>query len=1600
MTVVAERAQRLMETKTIRRVRTEAGVRRYKQPIGSIIIADSLLVGLTDKGKDSRSRDIVDGANGKTYTVGKERRDKSTVYAARDSDGKVVHMDRSELEVYVHLAQIVQQEAGIDTRGPGRLDAGGKRVEGWSNNQVQAASDEIAAWGNSMEMFGGELQSALYNISDRLAEGYNPHRDIRVARHELEQLRPTAQRLDKEQGNDPGDSAESTLNSAIYSAITEGKLPKRYDADVEEAYAREALASAAANANKPRPVKTSDLSRGMWVRQVDNDGVPKGDWFKIYDLGEQSHIPGRSRIVRGKYRDGRKATHYRMGPRDKWETVADPSGEPAYVAPPPPEKPFVTKKPHNLSKGDRIWHDGQSMYVQDSVFKDDYTTAERRKNPVYPIEVSDDQAGKVNRRKITVPKGTSFAPPAEVAQDQYRDRATALQAERDKKRESLRRVIEPLRAEVRNRRGDLQDTSEPASIPADQRDWPMQPVESDYEGYKKFIGKDGRAYYTDVDADGWDLYDDQDNIIAESRGKGYDLEGLYAAMEEAVKTPEGSSPGAKFKPATSEYPGYGKYILDNGRAVYTDRDESGIDILDENDNVLASLPPNGDLSGALNELATSTASADAAPLRNMSLAELRKLARDEGLSTATKLNRKDELIRAIERMREKRTTPAVDPDAPQPKLTRLKEKFTGWKRFKMPDGKVIDVGQATEDDNRWYATGKDGWDDIVADGDDEDEVMQKLRIMIGVEQPTSFSPANTDVTPTPTGSRIMGMTDKEKENALRRVSDATRASVLGTGAPRQGRGTPGQASPFARRGDDPNADYKDPAAQLQDDEEERRAQGGRGSNMDELREARERAGQLNQADRQKPFAVVEPVVRDERAERLTPASTESRTIAPAGTGIADLDRNPNETLRNGRVLKDADAKLLNLGGEYAATAPNRLKQPNSINLNDRLMRLTSDDRDAYVALQDRATENYLNGMTHAAAWKESIETAERIPVPGHYVQQEGTRDGRGQYVVYRSLPGKMGREEVAFYRPKTNDRMGYQASQAAKARMTQENIKAKRAAARAVPVTGTPVTPDWSVKPPTATTGTLPDPANAEAVINARLAIDQLQTESNNWVSISRVRRRMADRGYSKIEQDAALKQLADSDDVDFMPESNQKILTQEDRDGAVWVGGVNNHLVSINQNRAAPALVPGSPAASHNPTGYVEPNNVARKAEIQSNIVGAVREHLEGVYSNRAYKPGVSNMFVMLADVRERLADKGYSRNEIDAALLELNSNPQIRIVPESNQKALTKRERDAALMMGGSLRHVIEVGTDLLGPLNVGPAPSTGNADVPERVLQAYQDLKRGSDPYVRLTALRDRLNDVPRTELDRTLLEMDRNGKIQLDADPNRRGLTAADRSSAIFHGGEDMHLVVVPTSADDIRRAEIESLDTMSLEDRAASLSKYTQYGPNYNRGAAEDLGRYQVAKRKGETETAEAWLVSAEENAGLRPRGAYMAHQARRDEAAASTMTNQYSAATLTEEQARELARTNPGYFMRLVGERYFKLNTDFRLKENAQRKRLYEEMMGYADMLEEAQDRGKRSLDSTVRSVLSSMRIGHAGMMGLSRTMMTIREVLRKEYDQ
>lgn len=86
-----------------------------------------------------------------------------------------------------------------------------------------------------------------------------------------------------------------------------------------------------------------------------------------------------------------------------------------------------------------------------------------------------------------------------------------------------------------------------------------------------------------------------------------------------------------------------------------------------------------------------------------------------------------------------------------------------------------------------------------------------------------------------------------------------------------------------------------------------------------------------------------------------------------------------------------------------------------------------------------------------------------------------------------------------------------------------------------------------------------PTPDGVRAAYEAALA--EKPAGSNRYVPLSNVRKQL---GGTRAEQDKALLQLAREPDIDLIPEENQKVLTQAERDGALSLGNHPVHLMIV----------------------------------------------------------------------------------------------------------------------------------------------------------------------------------------------------------------------------------------------------------------------------------------------------------------------------------------------------------------------------------------------------------------------------------------------------
>jgi len=77
-----------------------------------------------------------------------------------------------------------------------------------------------------------------------------------------------------------------------------------------------------------------------------------------------------------------------------------------------------------------------------------------------------------------------------------------------------------------------------------------------------------------------------------------------------------------------------------------------------------------------------------------------------------------------------------------------------------------------------------------------------------------------------------------------------------------------------------------------------------------------------------------------------------------------------------------------------------------------------------------------------------------------------------------------------------------------------------------------------------------------------RKVYDSLASHPGAWLKHTNVRRKLGDVPGEALDE--AFRLLSQAEDVEMMPESNQKTLTDEDRRNAVRVGGQDTHLIAI----------------------------------------------------------------------------------------------------------------------------------------------------------------------------------------------------------------------------------------------------------------------------------------------------------------------------------------------------------------------------------------------------------------------------------------------------
>lgn len=181
-------------------------------------------------------------------------------------------------------------------------------------------------------------------------------------------------------------------------------------------------------------------------------------------------------------------------------------------------------------------------------------------------------------------------------------------------------------------------------------------------------------------------------------------------------------------------------------------------------------------------------------------------------------------------------------------------------------------------------------------------------------------------------------------------------------------------------------------------------------------------------------------------------------------------------------------------------------------------------------------------------------------------------------------------------------------------------------------------------------------------------------------------------------------------------------------------------------KQRALDKLFPPAPAASQ-PTAERFDTPVGRAIAQAYADARAARD-------TRDIVTGTGDL-VRLADIRDAL-DGRFTRAEIDAELRRLNRAPAaggmagFKLFPQSNQKILTQRERNAAIDIGGYQTHNLQIQGELPPPQAAARTTPTVRADSPPESHVAVPDRVLDATPAPAPTATPSRMTKAQYTKL----------------------------------------------------------------------------------------------------------------------------------------------------------------------------------------------------------------------------------------------------------
>jgi hypothetical protein len=239
-------------------------------------------------------------------------------------------------------------------------------------------------------------------------------------------------------------------------------------------------------------------------------------------------------------------------------------------------------------------------------------------------------------------------------------------------------------------------------------------------------------------------------------------------------------------------------------------------------------------------------------------------------------------------------------------------------------------------------------------------------------------------------------------------------------------------------------------------------------------------------------------------------------------------------------------------------------------------------------------------------------------------------------------------------------------------------------------------------------------PENKVAAGGGRAAVEQdvrkayaeLARMPGDWVPLAEIRDRLS--RHDRADVDAALESLAMQPGAQIIPWDNAKALTARDHAAALHFGGEDNHNLRIEPE---PAPAPRDAAQIMQAAGKPKPRKAATpKTPAPPRGVEAAKADIRDAVAQLAREPGG---WVTLARLRDALGQR-HDQATVDQALRQLNREPDVNLVPESNQKTLSGADRVAAVNIGDRDKHLISI-------QGVGGTPPAPSAAAPRKTARA---------------------------------------------------------------------------------------------------------------------------------------------------------------------------------------------------------------------------------------------------------------------------------------